>query len=69
VLVFGYRESDLARRVVLVPVTVADAVALIEDGQTEREFPVIEVPDWAWAHCLNTGGVKMVHFTEPGAGA
>jgi len=69
VLVFGYRAADPSRKIVLIPVSVADAVSLIEDAQMIREFPEIEIADYAWAHCLSTGNIRVVHFNEKEPGA
>jgi hypothetical protein len=64
VRVFGYRVSDLLRRVVEVAVTTADAAEIIADTHREREFPTIEVDDRYIVGCLNTGDIEMIHLKE-----
>lgn len=68
VRVFGYRVGDLLRRVVQVTVSSRDACDIVESA-ADRRFPVIEVPDHAWVHCINSGEVETLSFNNTTEGA
>lgn len=65
VRVFGYRVSDMARRIVEVALSPEDAADLVADCRAlGNEWPAIEVPDNSWAFIINTGDMPMIHLRE-----
>lgn len=62
--VFGYRVTDLLKRIVEVAVSVNDAAAIVRESSALKEFYEIEVPDNAWCYCANMGNIPVLQFKE-----
>lgn len=55
VAAYGYRTADVLRRVVEVPLRLADAEDVMAEARDTGELPEVEVPNWAWSHIVRMG--------------